>query len=180
LTEIFNPKGFTVDHFGGRYDKGPFDDYPFIWKKYHNSGYTTAFMEDSYEITLFSEIENGRKGFVREQPVDWYTLPFWRQLISTDEPIIEDFCYFDRKPRVDIFLNQLKHFLKRCYEKSMHYFAFAFYIQVTHVNFVNARILDSHYANLINELKHHIQNDFVILMGDHGCRWGDGFLQVRY
>ena len=135
-------------------------------------------MEDKYDITLFNELEVGRKGFVKKQPVDWYPLSFWRQLISNDESVIEDYCYYDRKPRLDIFLDQLRHFVNESHSRSLPFFAFAFYIQVTHVNFNRARTIDGHYSQWINQLAPLLKDEFVILMGDHGCRWGGGYLQV--
>lgn len=135
-------------------------------------------MEDKYDITLFNELEVGRKGFAGKQPTDWYPLPFWRQLITTDESPIEDYCYYDRKPRLDIFLDQLTNFVEECSKESVPFFAFAFYIQVTHVRFNQAKTIDGHYSQWITKLKHILKDQFVILMGDHGCRWGGGFLQV--
>ncbi|RWS21518.1 uncharacterized protein B4U80_00596, partial [Leptotrombidium deliense] len=142
-------------------DKGPYDELPLIWKLFQKEGYKTSFIEDLNEYTLFNYLANG---FVKE-PVDWYPRPYWLQ-IKDDH----SFCY-NFRPQVELLLQQKKLFLRKF--KSYPLFAFSFYIQVTHNDFNNAQMIDSHYANFINEFKKQLNTSIFILMGDHGNRYGN-------
>ncbi|KAH7644503.1 hypothetical protein HUG17_0041 [Dermatophagoides farinae] len=156
---------------------GPYDDWPLIWKQFQQKGYRTALVEDYPKFSLFNYES---KGFTKHQPTDFYPRPFWLRLFeeyntfrTRMEPFDIDHCYKNRVPKIDIFLDQTKHFIERCQQQSLPYFGFFFYIEITHNDFNAAQMIDSHLAKFFKQTKHSLDNNtIVILMGDHGNRFG--------
>nr|XP_027195057.1 uncharacterized protein LOC113789687 [Dermatophagoides pteronyssinus] len=155
---------------------GPYDDWPFIWKQFQQKGYRTALVEDYPKFTLFNY---GSKGFINNPPTDFYPRPFWLRLFEEFDGIqqkMEPFdlnpCYKYRTPKLDIFLDQTKHFIERCTEKSIPYFGFFFYIELTHNDFNSAQTIDSHLAKFFQQSQHLLNNTIIMFMGDHGNRFG--------
>ncbi|XP_054163318.1 uncharacterized protein LOC128961138 [Oppia nitens] len=156
-------------------DFGPYDDWPFIWKDFHNAGYKTALIEDFPSFTLFNYESHG---FV-SQPTDWYPRPFWIHLFRDVSKILLGLipfdlsnCYMNRFPKIDIFFQQIKHFIHECHAKHYPYFAFNFYIEVTHNDFNRVQLIDSHVSQFIEQIRDQLNNTIFILMGDHGNRFG--------
>ncbi|CAG2174591.1 unnamed protein product [Oppiella nova] len=156
-------------------DFGPYDDWPFVWKDFSRAGYKTALIEDFPTFTLFNYES---KGF-REKPVDWYPRPYWIHLFRDVSKILLGLipfelsnCYIDRYPKVDLFLQQIKHFITECNAKHFPYFAFSFYIEVTHNDFNRAQLIDSHVSQFFHQMRHQLNNTILVLMGDHGNRFG--------
>lgn len=56
----------------------PFDDCPFIWKRFEALGYRTAYAEDEPWMGIFNYIKNG---FVNP-PVHYYMRPYARVLLK--------------------------------------------------------------------------------------------------
>ena len=128
-------------------DYGPYDDWPFIWKDFSKAGYKTALIEDFPLFTLFNYES---KGFTK-RPTDWYPRPFWIHIFREVSKILLglipfdlNYCYNERQPKIDIFLKQIKHFIHRSETHLYPYFAFAFYIEVTHHDFNRVQLIDSH------------------------------------
>ncbi|CAG2121023.1 unnamed protein product, partial [Medioppia subpectinata] len=156
-------------------DFGPYDDWPFVWKDFSKAGYKTALIEDFPTFTLFNYES---KGFV-EKPVDWYPRPFWIHLFRDVSKILLGLipfelsnCYIDRFPKINLFLEQIKHFIHECQTKHFPYFAFTFYIEVTHNDFNRVQLIDSHVSHFFEQMKNQLNDTIVILMGDHGNRFG--------
>ncbi|RWS10905.1 hypothetical protein B4U79_03397 [Dinothrombium tinctorium] len=143
---------------------GPYDKLPFIWKSFEAKGYHTAFIEDHPKFTLFNYLA---KGF-ESPPVHWYPRPFWLQIYKELGAKQHSYCY-NNQPKVELFLLQVKQFLDQVHSS---FFLYAFYIQVTHDDFNKAQMLDSHFANFIDEYREKLNSSLFILMGDHGNRYG--------
>lgn len=148
-------------------DFGPYDDWPFIWKDFSKAGYKTALIEDFPTFTLFNYES---KGFVKE-PTDWYPRPFWIHLFRGVSKILLELvpfdlsnCYIDRFPKIDIFLEQIKHFISQSVSRHLPYFAFTFYIEVTHNDFNRAQLIDSHVSRFFEQISHQLNDTIVILM----------------
>lgn len=150
---------------------GPYDDWPLIWKDFQKKGYMTSLIEDDPEFTLFNYLS---QGFVEKPPTDWYPRPLWLEMAGF-KGIWDQltFC-FNHKPKIDIWSEQVLQFLRHCDQNDMPYFAFTFYIQVTHNDFNRAQMIDSHIANLVAEFQAKHKDSIFILMGDHGNRFGNG------
>ncbi|RWS29153.1 uncharacterized protein B4U80_10267 [Leptotrombidium deliense] len=156
-----NGSEFPEEFFeSGRY----FDYLPFIWDEFKQSNYTTAFIEESDHYTLFNYLENG---FIR-QPTDWYPRPYWMHV----QQKVEDSLCFKGHCIVDIFLDQIKVFVRKAQNIPKFVFAFLVLIDAIHEDFNTAQLIDSHYANFFNEMKVEFNRSIVILMGDHGSRVG--------
>ncbi|RWS06983.1 uncharacterized protein B4U79_10917 [Dinothrombium tinctorium] len=143
---------------------GPYDELPFLWKDFAAKGYKTSLIEEHPKITLYNYLA---RGFLHK-PVDWYPRPYWIRVFQ-ENTRRRDFCY-NYQPLVEIFLEQKKQFLRKM--KSSPIFMFSFYIEVTHNDFNNVQLIDSHYANFIQEFKDQLNSTIFILMGDHGNRYG--------
>src|SRR5699024_10962595 len=75
-------------------------------------------------------------------------------------------CYKDRVPKVEVFLDQVHHFVRRCTETSptVPYFAFTFYIELTHNNFNKAQTIDWHVARFFNRTRPYLDNDTIVIL----------------
>lgn len=149
-------------------DHGPYDDWPFIWKQYSKRGYQTALVEDYPSFTLFNYES---KGFVKSPPTDFYPRPYWMYLfdmfswfILKVTPFNINPCYKDRTPKVDIFLDQIHHFVEQCNRHQQPFFAFTFYIELTHNDFNKAQTIDTHVATFLNESFGLLNDTIVIVM----------------
>lgn len=148
-------------------DHGPYDDWPFIWKYFSKAGYKTAFIEDFPTFTLFNYES---QGFLK-RPTDWYPRPFWMHLFRDVSKLLLGLipfdlsnCYDERIPKIDIFLQQIQHFIHQCDTHLLPYFAFAFYIEVTHNDFNRAQLIDSHISTFLEESRLRLNNTILILM----------------
>jgi len=146
---------------------GPYDDWPFIWKKFQSKGYATALIEDHPDYTLFNYES---EGFVRKSPTVFYPRPYWLHMYRNHDTS-ED-CLDRKIPKIEVLLNQIKSFVKLNVENSRSYFAFSFYIEVTHDDFNKAQLVDLHISRFIQSIEKYLNNTIFILMGDHGNRYG--------
>ncbi|XP_077296279.1 uncharacterized protein LOC143918323 [Arctopsyche grandis] len=147
-----------------------FDDCPFIWKKYKESGYMTAFAEDASQIALFNYL---KKGFI-EAPTDYY----WRTFnhvaeaeIGHEKHLNAKLCMGSRIT-VDVLLDYIYKFLTVLSNNL--YFGFFWETSLTH-DFLNYPLLgDEKYSSLISKLKEEglLNKTIVVVLSDHGMRWG--------
>lgn len=156
------------EEFPGKECSGPFDDWPFIWKNFSKAGYVTALTEDNPEFTLFNYLS---KGFIK-QPTDFYPRPLWLGLFQS--PLLttsSDFC-LGSVTSYQILFEWIKEFITK-HSKEL-YFLFSFYIAIAHNDFNEAQLLDNDAFNLLKDLneKEYFKNAIVIVMGDHGSRFG--------
>lgn len=149
-------------------DYGPYDDWPFIWKDFNKKGYVTTLIEDYPKFTLFNYES---KGFVNSSPTDFYPRPFWIELFQDVTPILLKYfpfrissCFRDRIAKVDIFLDQVYHFMKRSVQNMLRFFAFTFYIELTHNDFNKAQTIDSHLAKFFRRSMSMLNDTVVIFM----------------
>ncbi|XP_076315052.1 uncharacterized protein LOC143227493 [Tachypleus tridentatus] len=153
----------------GDQSTGPFDDWPFVWKNFSNAGYITALHEDDPEFTLLNYLSKG----CLNQPTDFYLRPLWLALHGS--PLWKEssqWC-FGNVPKLKLMLDWILDFCKK--HKSIPYFLFSFFIEVTHNDFNNAQLLDDDVSQFLEMLNRSglFKNTIVILMGDHGNRYGN-------
>ncbi|XP_077296477.1 uncharacterized protein LOC143918426 [Arctopsyche grandis] len=148
-----------------------YDDCPFIWKKYKESGYMTAFAEDASGIGVFNYM---KKGFINA-PTDYY----WRTFNQAAELEIGHEIHSNTNlcigPRiiVDVLLDYIYKFLTVLSNNL--YFGFFWETSLTH-DFLNYPLLgDNKYSSLMYKLKEEglFSNTIVVVMSDHGIRWGE-------
>ncbi|XP_023241503.1 uncharacterized protein LOC111639791 [Centruroides sculpturatus] len=152
----------------GNESAGPYDHWPFIWKNFKKEGYVTALTEDDPGFTILNYLA---KGCLR-QPTDFYPRPLW--LASFQSPLLKmssEFC-LGNIPTYTILFQWIKEFIIK-HSREL-YFLFSFYIAVTHNNFNNAQYLDGDVRHLLGQLNEngYFRNAVVIVMGDHGNRYG--------
>ena len=132
-------------------------------------GYSTALIEDDPYFTLFNYES---KGFLKGSPTSFYPRPFWLHMYQNHDT--SNLCLNEQIPKIEILLNQTKAFIKANSEKSIPYFSFTFSIEVTHNDFNTAQLVDSHISHFIESIRNSLNNTILIVMGDHGTRFGPG------
>lgn len=152
----------------GNEKKGPYDEWPFLWKNFSNAGYITGLTEDDPVYTILNYAAKG----CLQQPTDDYTRPLWLALFkSATWKKSSRFC-FGNSPTYTILFEWIKEFIKKYSEEL--YFLFSFYIVITHTDFNNAQYLDEPVYQFLRELNEngYFKNTVVMIMGDHGNRYG--------
>ncbi|KAK0097830.1 hypothetical protein PV326_013414 [Microctonus aethiopoides] len=151
--------------------KKPFDDCPFLWKNYSQNGYRTVLAEDASTMTTFNYLKPG----FRVQPTDYYYRPY-SVAIETDigntHKLNADLCVGNRKT----YANLLHYSRKIAKEFSTDpYFAFFWQASLTHDFFNYPQLGDDVYHDSIEYLKQTglLDNTALIMMSDHGIRWGE-------
>uniref|UniRef100_A0A0C9RZ88 FRYL_0 protein n=1 Tax=Fopius arisanus TaxID=64838 RepID=A0A0C9RZ88_9HYME len=149
----------------------PFDDCPFMWKNFSTSGYRTIFAEDACSITTFNYL---KPGFYR-QPTDYYLRPYCvaaENDIGNTRKLNTHLCLGTRKN----FENFLTHSSKvaRTFSKDP-YFAFFWQASLTHDFFNYPQLGDDAYSKAIHQFYQEgiMENTALIVMSDHGMRWGE-------
>ncbi|XP_043523497.1 uncharacterized protein LOC122535763 isoform X1 [Frieseomelitta varia] len=148
----------------------PFDDCPFIWKNFSASGYRTGFGEDACGMTIFNYLKRG----FRAQPTDYYLRPFCiasEKDIGNTHKLNANLCVGTRKT----FENLLDYAKKIALQFHRDpYFAMVWQASLTHDFFNYPQLGDTSYCNLITYLSSQrlLNQTALIVMSDHGMRWG--------
>lgn len=151
-------------------NKKPFDDCPFIWKNFSSSGFRTIFGEDACEITTFNYLKPG----FRVQPTDYYLRPYCvaaENDIGNTHKLNTKLCLGTRKN----FDTLLQYTHKVALEfKNNPYFAFFWQTSLTHDFLEFPQLGDDSYSDFVKslKLKNLLENTALIMMSDHGMRWG--------
>ncbi|XP_043796841.1 uncharacterized protein LOC122717135 isoform X2 [Apis laboriosa] len=147
-----------------------FDECPLIWKNFSASGYRTAFAEDACAMTTFNYLKRG----FRIQPTDYYLRPFCiasEKDIGNTHKLNANLCVGTRKT----FDNLLTYTKKIVSQFSADpYFAMIWQASLTHDFFNYPQLGDESYYNLITYLYNErlMNKTALIVMSDHGMRWG--------
>ncbi|XP_034175666.1 uncharacterized protein LOC117602147 isoform X2 [Osmia lignaria lignaria] len=146
------------------------DRCPFLWHKFREAGYATAYGEDETSLNTFNYL---KVGFV-EPPTDYYLRPYMlacEKLLKVKKRFGLKYCTgpessFDRI--LDYAVDFSRAFL------GLPYFGLFWTISVSHEN---ANGLSSMDARLLDKLKRlereGVLNDtMIVFLSDHGMRWG--------
>ena len=151
--------------------KKPFDDCPFLWKNFSNLGYRTIFAEDACSMTTFNYLKPG----FRNPPTDYYLRPYCIAAeadIGNTHKLNSNLCLGTRKN----FENLLQYTRKvsRTFAKDP-YFAFFWQASLTHDFFNYPQLGDEAYSDFLIHLnqKRLLNNTALVMMSDHGMRWGE-------
>ncbi|XP_017059452.2 uncharacterized protein LOC108100191 [Drosophila ficusphila] len=165
-------------------DRGCLDKFNFIWKRYKEEGYTTAYAEDCELYSTFNYII---PGFVH-QPVDYYLRPFLyaaEDSMKLTSYLTNAYCV-GRHLSFRYVWDFGQQFIQR-FLKEAPLFGFLWSNSFTHDSMSGASALD----NLFNEYLDNFQTlglfnrSVVIFMSDHGDRFNNlrnspsGFLEER-
>ncbi|XP_043276479.1 uncharacterized protein [Venturia canescens] len=154
----------------GNNKKKPYDDGPFIWKNYSESGYRTIFGEDACSMTTFNYLKPG----FRNPPTDYYLRPYCvaaESDIGNNHKLNANLCLGGRKN----FESLLQYTSKVAKEfVSKRYFGFFWQASLTH-DFLNyPQLGDVAYSSFFRSLGDDklLNNTVLVVMSDHGMRWG--------
>ncbi|RZC39844.1 DUF229 and/or Phosphodiest domain containing protein [Asbolus verrucosus] len=150
-----------------------FDKCPFIWKDYKAEGFVTSFGEDASWMGAFNYI---KKGF-KKQPTDYMWGVFDRAAeyhIGNSYNLNLMECMGAREV-YKIFLNHIENFVIKMDMERLPYFAFYWGVSLSHDYLNKPNQGDEDYHNFFKNIKEngHLDNTAMIVMSDHGIRWGD-------
>ncbi|XP_052867755.1 uncharacterized protein LOC128273759 [Anopheles cruzii] len=151
-----------------------FDLCQFVWNKFSAAGYRTVYAEDSTAMGTFNY---GKKGF-RQQPTDYYLRSFFRQMESSvgyNKKLNAKLCLGGRSP-TSVLLDYARKVVKT-FGSEEPVFSLLWGVGMTHDFFNNPSLIDEDYRRLLEFVADEEQRDYLnrtvlILMSDHGIRWG--------
>jgi len=150
-----------------------YDDCPFIWKEFSQRGYVTAYLEDSPIMSLF---HYEKPGYINP-PTDFYGRAAYT---ASDDNIGRSegpYSYYFKNcqgatPAIkvlhDYALDGLDAF------RDVPFFGFFWSSSSSHERINDISTVDEYHANFIDQLdrRGHLNNTVVLLMSDHGLRFG--------
>ncbi|XP_076647392.1 uncharacterized protein LOC143355987 isoform X3 [Halictus rubicundus] len=148
-----------------------FDECPFIWKNFSAAGYRTIFGEDACGMTTFNYLKPG----FRVQPTDYYWRPFCiasEKDIGNTHKLNANLCVGTRKT----FDNLLHYSRKTATQFAKDpYFGLFWEASLTHDFFNYPQLGDDSYHDFISYLSNErlLNRTALIVMSDHGMRWGE-------
>ncbi|XP_028408934.1 uncharacterized protein LOC114531525 [Dendronephthya gigantea] len=154
------------------------DGWDWIFKKAKAHGYYTSYVEDAPSVGAF----NYRLLGFKDPPTDFYPRAFLlaakKQLdaiLASNEEERQDkrrrFCYGSQKVhRYHFDIARQMYDLYRFRKKFLFHFT-----DITHSDFNAAEYLDEDLLDFLTEFHHkgHLRDTLLIVMGDHGWRYGD-------
>ncbi|ENN76196.1 hypothetical protein YQE_07164, partial [Dendroctonus ponderosae] len=150
-----------------------FDRCPFVWKNYSQKGYATAIGEDCAWIGLFNYLKVGFKN----RPSDYYYTTFSKQLESKIGYNGDMNCAQCVGSRLSysVTLDYIKKFVWRMSRDRSPYFGFFWSNSLSHDYLNRPASGDGKIMELLVHLEEEggLNNTVLILMSDHGIRWGD-------
>ncbi|KAL5279302.1 hypothetical protein ACFFRR_003721 [Megaselia abdita] len=144
-------------------DVGGLDECPFIWKEFEKHGYVTAFAEDTTAISTFNYL---KKGF-ENPPTDHYLRPF---LQSTGKIFQASGLCLGYKHTAEHVYDYMMDFAEM-YSGSP-YFGVFWTNTFSHDNPEWAFQMDERMRTYFEDLEHILDETIVILVSDHGSRFG--------
>lgn len=152
----------------------PFDDCPFLWKRFEALGYRTAYAEDEPWMGIFNYIKNG---FVR-QPVHYYMRPYARLLLKELGSHQEFNCHLCTGPRFQLqaLLDYAARFARLALAPLAEpLFGLFWGVSLTHDQLNTPQLADPLYASWLRTAMADgvLDRSVVVFLSDHGIRWGD-------
>ncbi|XP_035224001.1 uncharacterized protein LOC118196639, partial [Stegodyphus dumicola] len=151
--------------------KEPLDKCNFLWKRFAKRGYRTFYAEDAPYISSFNYV---KRGFYH-QPTDYYFRPFilaYEDALGRIKPLNCHLCV-GSVSETEAVLHWTEQFASHFRDRS--YFAFSWINSLTH-DFLNMGSSGDHmYERFFRSLYESgsLNRTIVIVMGDHGMRWGE-------
>ncbi|KAH8325590.1 hypothetical protein KR067_002156 [Drosophila pandora] len=151
-------------------EKGCLDSLPFIWKRFKEANYTTAFAEDCKSISTFNYL---KPGFVKK-PTDYYLRPL---LLASEEqfPVSKDWGYAYCVGR-HLSFRYVWDFGQQLVDRFLGrspFFGFLWSNSFTHDFYEGATALDKLFRRYLKSFQDIglFKRSIVILMSDHGHRY---------
>lgn len=147
-----------------------FDRCNFIWKTFEEKNFATAYVEDMASLGLFQYL---RQGF-KSQPTDYSLRPV---LIEMEHHIakqknVNTFLCMGKRRTFDILMEYAQKLIN-VLAKRLH-FSFFWTASFTHDYLNFPTLIDADLADFLRAMQSSgaLDNSFLILMSDHGIRWG--------
>lgn len=149
-----------------------FDQCHFIWDDFKHHNYTTVYGEDMAWLGLFHYLKPG----FRNKPTDIYTRPALIEMeahIGSQREGNAFMCLGGRRP-IDVLLGYITKFLNVPSAALSPYFSFFWSTAHTHDYLNSPTTVDKVLATYLRYLSTNkaMENTFLIVMSDHGLRWG--------
>lgn len=147
-----------------------FDRCNFIWNTFKEKNYTTAYVEDMAALGLFQYL---RRGF-KNQPTDYSLRPVLLEMEHhiAKQKNVNTFLCMGKRRTVDILLEYAQKLITLLSERL--HFSFFWTASYTHDYLNYPTIIDSDFAEFLRSMQSSgaLDNLFLVLMSDHGIRWG--------
>ncbi|CAB4007103.1 predicted protein [Paramuricea clavata] len=143
------------------------DSWDWIFKKAKKHGYITSYVEDAPDVGSFTYRLLGFK----DPPTDFYPRAFLLAAHSKRDLITNRYCYGSEK-----IYNYHFDLARKFYEQYPDRRKFLFHFtDASHSDFNAAQYIDEDLLKFMTEFKNkgYLKNTLLIVMGDHGWRYGD-------
>lgn len=149
-----------------------FDMCRFIWDEFKDKNYTTAYVEDMASLGLFHYLRNG----FTKQPTDYYSRAIINELESTkaDHKSGNTWLCLGKRRTVDVLLEYADKFLSQMARTKEDFFAFFWSTSYSHDYLNYPTLIDGDLARFLrsDRVASLLDNTFIVVMSDHGMRWG--------
>ncbi|KAH8279909.1 hypothetical protein KR054_010657 [Drosophila jambulina] len=147
-----------------------FDNCAFIWKRFQQLGYRTAFAEDVASLSTLILKWNGFK----RQPTEYYMRPIMLEMereLASNMKLNMYLCMGCRRT-ADVLLEYIRKLVPRLSQDLS--FSFFWTAALTHDYFNYPAMLDQALLEQLKQLQESglLNRTVVMLMSDHGLRWG--------
>lgn len=151
-----------------------FDQCHFIWDDYRMKKYTTVFAEDMGSLGLFQYL---RPGF-EKQPTDYNIRPVLIEMEKyiAAKKIANAYLCLGGRRTFDVILEYAQKFISFVTSSIVRvpYFSFFWTTSYTHDYLTHPTLVDNELMSFLKNLSalNALDNTFLIVMSDHGIRWG--------
>lgn len=151
--------------------KSTFDNCPFIWEWFKQAGYYTALGEDSSFLGTFNYVKVG----FSNTPTDYYIHTYIHEIennAGTNKDFSSYLCVQD-KYVYSVLLQYVEDLTTTL--KNSKLFGFFWEVTMSHDHLNYPMIMDDDYLQLLKRLEanKYLNDTIVIMVSDHGMRWGD-------
>ncbi|XP_065336669.1 uncharacterized protein LOC135937446, partial [Cloeon dipterum] len=169
--------GYSDSAGGADESQGPFRQdatgrFPITWKYFSEQGYVTMFAEDQPDVDTFSFKDRG----FHVPPTDYVMRPFWQAMeqFMTGRNTLDTRCY-GHLPKHMFLFNYTRDFAVKMQKEGRAFFSLTFSTPLSHDYINSVQVADDDLLKLLQDLEMHniFNNTVVLIMGDHGNRFGD-------
>ncbi|XP_068620841.1 uncharacterized protein [Battus philenor] len=152
-------------------DQSTFDNCPFTWEWFKQAGYHTAFGEDSSTLGSFNYLKVG----FSKTPTDYYLHTFINEAEKHSGKIkdFNSYLCMDGKYFFQVLLDYIENLTMTL--RSSKLFGFFWEITMSHDYLNYPMVMDTSYDFFLNNMRRstYLEETILILLSDHGIRWGD-------
>ncbi|GBN68834.1 hypothetical protein AVEN_58478-1 [Araneus ventricosus] len=156
--------------------KNPLDKCNYAWKQFAKEGYRTFYAEDSPYMSTFNYVKAG----FQHQPTDYYIRHFMLVMEQTlaAKKMLNTYACVGNISETEVVLRWAEQFASHF--KDRKYFSFSWINGLTHDFLNKGSAVDHLYEKFFRNLHTSgaLNKTIVIVMGDHGMRWG--FIRKTY